>query len=75
MVALRTDPFEDDIVSSKFESVGILNGFLQIRFIFHVNVEYVTALHTFCMVVITANVIKAISSARELSFSNFARFG
>jgi hypothetical protein len=62
-------------VPGELESMSILDGFLQIRFVFKVNIEYVTALHTFSVIVIAADMIKAVSTTGELSFSNFARFG
>ena len=52
--ASRADAFENNIMPSKYETVCILDGFLQIGFIFHIHIKNTATLYTFCMIMIAA---------------------
>ena len=57
---------------SKYETVCILDGFLQIGFIFHIHIKNTATLYAFGMIMIAAEMVKSVSTTGELPFSYFA---
>ena len=72
--ARRTDAPEHDIVPGELKSVGISNGILQIRQIFHIHVENTAALDAPHVIMIVTPMVETVCSAGDLSPPYFAHF-
>ncbi len=68
----RADTAENNIVSGKIKSVGVLDVLLQAGNILHVNIENPSALLASHMAVVVQEVVKAVSAAGYLHFSYLA---
>lgn len=73
--AFRADPPEEDVVARELEAVAVADVFLQIGDAIHIHIEDAAALFAPDMVMLVAEVVKAVRPVEELQLADAAHPG